>query len=35
MNNDKCPYCGSTDIHIKSGMFTDLYICNKCKKEWR
>lgn len=30
-----CPKCGSHDVHVKSGMFTDLYTCNKCGCEWR
>lgn len=31
----KCPNCISTNIHIKSGMFCDLYICQDCFYEWR
>lgn len=34
-NELKCPYCGSKNIAIKSGMFVDLYTCRNCKKEWK
>lgn len=31
----KCPICGSKHICIKSGMLTDLYICENCGFESR
>lgn len=30
-----CPKCGNRNIHVKSGMFSDLYICEKCGHEAR
>lgn len=30
-----CPKCKSEHVHIKSGMFTDLFICEDCGYESR
>ena len=30
-----CPKCNSDKMRIKSGMFTDLYICENCGYESR
>ena len=34
-NSFKCPKCGSTNIYVKCGMTTDLYICMNCGFESR
>lgn len=31
----KCPKCNSEKIRVKSGIFTDLYICEDCGFETR
>lgn len=35
MDELKCPSCGSKNIHIYSGMFTDRYECRDCGHEFR
>jgi len=31
----KCPKCKKDTIHVKCGMFCDLYICDNCGYETR